>query len=89
MPRRRDSLVGIATSLRSEFNTREGQKIRHFSTLSRPALGPTEPRIQWVPGALSPEVKWPGREADHTPPSSAEVKKIWIYASTPPYAFMA
>jgi hypothetical protein len=24
-----------------------------------------------------------------TPPASAEVKKMWIYTSTPPYAFMA
>jgi hypothetical protein len=23
------------------------------------------------------------------PPTSAEVKKMWIYTSTPPYAFMA
>jgi hypothetical protein len=30
-----------------------------------------------------------GREADHLPQTSAEVKKIWIYISTPPYAFMA
>jgi hypothetical protein len=30
---------------------------------------------QWVPGALSPRVKRPGREADHSPPASAEVKK--------------
>jgi hypothetical protein len=36
-----------------------------------------------------PGVKWPGREADHSPPTSAEVKKMWIYTSTPPYAFMA
>jgi hypothetical protein len=28
------------------------------------------------------------READHSPPASAEIKKIWIYISTPPYAFM-
>jgi hypothetical protein len=28
-------------------------------------------------------------EADHSHPASAEVKKIWIYTSTPPYAFMA
>jgi hypothetical protein len=40
-------------------------------------------------GALSPEVKLLEREADHSPPISAEVKKIWIYTSTPPYAFMA
>jgi hypothetical protein len=36
-----------------------------------------------------PWVKRPGREADHWPPASAEVKKMWIYTSTPPYAFMA
>jgi hypothetical protein len=36
-----------------------------------------------------PGVKQPGREADHSPPTSAEVKKMWIYTSTPPYAFMA
>jgi hypothetical protein len=24
-----------------------------------------------------------------TPPAGAEVKKTWIYASTPPYVFMA
>jgi hypothetical protein len=41
---------------------------------SRPVLGPTQPPIQWVPGVLSLEVKRPGREADHSPPSSAEVK---------------
>jgi hypothetical protein len=29
--------------------------------------------IRWVPGALSPGVKRPRREADHSPPSSAEV----------------
>jgi hypothetical protein len=30
-----------------------------------------------------------GREVDHSPPTSAEVKKMWIYTSTPLYAFMA
>jgi hypothetical protein len=39
--------------------------------------------IQWVPGALSPGVKRPGREVDHSPPASAEVKKMWIYTATP------
>jgi hypothetical protein len=60
-----------------------------FSTSSRPALGSTQPPIQRVSGALSPGVKRPGREAGHSPPASAEVKKMWIYTSTAPYTFMA
>jgi hypothetical protein len=35
-----------------------------------------------------PEVKRQGREANHSPPTSAEVKKMWIYTSTPTYVFM-
>jgi hypothetical protein len=31
--------------------------------------------MQWVTGALSLGVKRPGREADHSPQSSAEVKE--------------
>jgi len=27
-------------------------------------------------------------EADHSPPSSEEVKNVWSYTSTPQYAFM-
>jgi hypothetical protein len=34
-------------------------------------------------------VKRQGREADHSPPTSAEVKKMWIYTFTSPYVFMA
>jgi hypothetical protein len=49
-----------------------------FSKSSRLALGPIQPLVQWVSGALSPDVKRQGREADHSPPASAEVKKMWI-----------
>jgi hypothetical protein len=42
-----------------------------------------------LPGAFSPGVKRQGREADDSPPASAEIKKMWIYISTPSYAFMA
>jgi hypothetical protein len=35
-----------------------------------------------------PGVKLLEREADYSPPASAEVKKMWIYTSIPPYAFM-
>jgi hypothetical protein len=37
-----------------------GTRISLFSTESRPALGPTQPPIQWIPG-----VKRPVRDADH------------------------
>jgi hypothetical protein len=36
---------------------------------------PTQPPVQWVPGAISLGLKRLGREADHSPPSSAEVKE--------------
>jgi hypothetical protein len=46
-----------------------------LASVSRPALGPTQPPVQWVPWVLSPWGKArPGRDADHSPPSSAEVK---------------
>jgi hypothetical protein len=62
-----------------------GVKNFHFSMSSRPAVGSTQLTIQWVPGALSPGVKRLGREADHSPPTSAELKKMWVYTSTPPF----
>jgi hypothetical protein len=84
----RDSLIGIATAYgRSSSSGRVKNFL--FSTSSIPVLRPIKPLIQWVPGALSPGIKRPGRGADHSPPTSAEVKKMWIYISTPPYAFMA
>jgi hypothetical protein len=61
----------------------------HFSTASKLALRPTRPPIQWIPGSLSPSFKRPGREADLSLPSSAEVKNAWSYTTTPPYVFMA
>jgi hypothetical protein len=55
-----------------------------FSTLFRSTLGPTHPPIQWVPGALLPRVKRLGHEADHSPPSSAEVKQnVDLYIHCP------
>jgi hypothetical protein len=66
------------------FESRQGLRIFPFATASRPAVGPTQPPIQWVPGVLSLMVKRPGREADHSPPPSSKVKKAWSYTSTPP-----
>jgi hypothetical protein len=57
------------------FGFRQGQEVFPYSTATRSALGPTQLLIQWVPGALSPGVKLLGREADHSPPSTAEVRR--------------
>jgi hypothetical protein len=50
-------------------------KIFLYSTVSRPALGPTQVPSQWMRVSVSLGVKRPGSEADHLPPSSAKVKK--------------
>jgi hypothetical protein len=42
---------------RTGFDPRRGQRIFPLSSVSRPALGPTQPPVQWVPGVLSPGVK--------------------------------
>jgi hypothetical protein len=50
-----------------------------FATASRPALGPTV----GTGGSPSLGVKRPWREADHSPPCSAEVKNAWSCTSNP------
>jgi hypothetical protein len=79
--------VGIATSY-GLYNRGVGVRVPVWSKkLSSPdrrhRLRSTQPPIQWVPGAIFTGIKRPGREVDHSPPSSAEVKKMWIYTSTP------
>jgi hypothetical protein len=66
------------------FDSRRGLGIFLFTTAFRTVLGPAEPPIQWVPRVLSLGVKRPGREADHSPPSSAEVKEyveLYLHSS--------
>jgi hypothetical protein len=55
-----------------------------FSTASRLALGPTQPPIQWVLGAPSPEG---GREADQSP--SPKLRISGAIPPLPPSVFMA
>jgi len=42
------------------FDSQQRLGIFLFSTASTPALGPTQLPVHWVPGALSPGVKWLG-----------------------------
>jgi hypothetical protein len=57
------------------FDSRRELGIFLFTTAFTTALVPTQPPLQWVRGALSLGVKQPEREADHSPPSSVEVKE--------------
>jgi hypothetical protein len=75
----------------TRYDTIYAQQGKEFSLsiiVVQTALGWTRPPIQWVLAALSPGVKQQGREADHSPLASAKIKKMWIYTSTPPHAYM-
>jgi hypothetical protein len=85
----RDSVVGMETGYGLNnlgVGVKSPGKVNNslISTSSRPALGSTQPLIQWAQWTLSTGVKRSRREADHSPPASAEVRKMWIYISTPP-----
>jgi hypothetical protein len=89
----RGSAVGIVTGYgldpaRGRNSSRGRVKNFHFSTLSKPALGSTQPPFQCVPEAVSPEIKRQGREAGHSLLTIAAFKKTWICTSAAPYVFM-
>jgi hypothetical protein len=85
----RDSSVGIALGCglddrgsRVPFPAGAGNFSLHHCV--RNGSGPTQPPIQWVPGALYLGVKRPGREPEYSPPSSAEVKEwVELYLHSP------
>jgi hypothetical protein len=58
-----------------------------FFMSSRPALGSTQSPTKWVKKTIFFGVRWLGLEADHSPPTTAEINKTWVYTSTPPDNF--
>jgi hypothetical protein len=86
------SSIGIATSLgagrpRSRGSI-PGRDKRFFSITSRSILGPTKSPTLWALRSASLGVKRQEREADYSPPSSAEVKNDGPITSIPLSVFL-
>jgi hypothetical protein len=93
MTKSRDSSVGIALGYgldercsRVLFPARAGKFSLHHHVQNGSVVHPAS-YLMDTRGSF-PGVRRPGRGADHSPPSSAEVNE-WSYTSTPQYAFMA
>jgi hypothetical protein len=68
---------------RPGFDSRHWQSYLLFATASRPSLWSAQPPIRRAPGDLSPGVRRPGHEVDHSPQWSVEVTNVWSYAPIP------
>jgi hypothetical protein len=72
----------------SGFDLWQNQEFFLFYTTSMTALVPILLPNQLKPVGVSLETKLPGREPNHSPPSKAMVRNVWIYNSNPLYLFM-
>ena len=66
----------------------ESQWGRDVPHPSRPALGPSQPLVQWEKVSY-PGIKRQGRGVDHTPHLGPRLKKEQSCTSTPLWAFVA
>jgi hypothetical protein len=73
--RSQDSSVGIATGSTARVRFRAETRFVYAAQRPDRLWGPNQPPIQWAPEAVSLRVKELRLEADHWPPSIAEVKK--------------
>jgi hypothetical protein len=65
------------------------ERIFPLASVSRPALGPTQPPAQRVPGVLSRGKTRPGRDADHSPHPVPRSRISRSYIASPPSASVA
>ena len=81
------SSVGIGTGYGLDGPGIESRWGRDFPHLFRPAMGPTQPPVQWVPG-LSGGKERKGHDAEPSPPSTAvgqERVELYLYSLYGPY----
>jgi hypothetical protein len=87
----RDSAVGIATRYGLDGPGSESRWGRHFPQPSRPALGPTQPHVQWVVLGLFSG----GKEArawglaTPSPPCAEAYGRVELYLYSPSWALRA
>jgi hypothetical protein len=76
---------------RTRFDSKQVHKLFSFSKTSRPGLRPNQQDNEIVTevGGIGYflGVTAPGRDADHSTPSSAHVKNEWSYTPTSPIHF--
>lgn len=82
----RDSLVDIAIHYGTDGPGIESHWGRGFPQPFRPTPGSIQPPAQWI---SFPGINRPERGIDHTPPSSARLKKKKRHISTTVWVFMA
>jgi hypothetical protein len=83
------SAVGITTGYGLDdrgVRVRAQVAARIFTSPYRPAVETTH---QKCTGGPFPGLKRPGREVDHSPTNSAEIKKTRVYTFTAPFVFTA
>jgi hypothetical protein len=90
----RDSSVGIATDYGLDDQgggSSSPGRVKKFLLrhIVQTGSGVHRTSYKMGTGGSFPGVKRQGREADHSPPTNAEVKKMWNYTSIPLYVFMA
>jgi hypothetical protein len=88
MVREVQNLGGIATGYGLDdrgFGFQIPIRVKNFLNVVQAGSGAHQASYLMGTEGFFPGVKRPERETDHSPPTSAEVRKMWIYTSAPPY----